>query len=592
MNLNTSILKYIEDVKSGSFTVEEFITATLQRIKDVDEDVHAYLSLNNSAINDAKLIDQKISSGGKIGQCYGFPISIKDNICITGTKTTCASKILENFVAPYTSTVVNRLQNEDAVITGKTNLDEFAMGLTTEFSAFGPTKNPWNLDYVPGGSSGGSAASVAANECLASLGSDTGGSVRNPASFCSVVGLKPTYGLISRYGLISYANSIEQIGPMTKTVKDSAFMLNIIAGKDANDDTTIDNNKVNYLENIEDGIEGKKIGIIKEMTTSEGLSSEVSTATKDAIGDFESLGAWCEEVTLPTIPYTVAAYYTITSTEAGSNLARYDNIRYGYELESEGYEYNSYISKSRTKFGPEVTRRIILGGFVPSAGHAGKYFLKALKVKSKLISEINKAFEKFDYLIAPTAPVQPFKFGEKIDDPITLMLLDYNTVTANLTGKPAISVPYRVINGLPIGMQIMANSLEEKSLLQSAYALESKTKTPRGSIMTKIGLEIHCQLTKLESKLFCSCKANYREFEPNHNICPVCMGLPGSLPRLNQKAVESATSIAMALSCETPEKIAFFRKNYFYPDLPKKLSDYSTKCLWRHEYWRRRICQC
>ena len=478
MNLNTSILKYIEDVKSGIFTVEEFTAATLQRIKDVDEDVHAYLSLNDSAINDAKKIDQKMSSGEKIGQCYGFPISIKDNICITGTKTTCASKMLENFIAPYTSTVVNHLQNEDAVITGKTNLDEFAMGLTTEFSAYGPTKNPWNLDYVPGGSSGGSAASVAANECLASLGSDTGGSVRNPASFCAVVGLKPTYGLISRYGLISYANSIEQIGPMTKTVKDSAFLLNIIAGQDDNDDTTIDNSNVNYLDGIENGIEGKKIGIIKEMTTSDGLSSEVSSATKDAINDFESLGASCEEVTLPTIPYTVAAYYTITSTEAGSNLARYDNIRYGYEMDSEGYEYNSYISKSRTKFGPEVTRRIILGGFVPSAGHAGKYFLKALKVKSKLISEINSAFEKFDYLIAPTAPVQPFRFGEKIDDPITLMLLDYNTVTANLTGKPAISVPYRISNGLPIGMQIMANSLQEKSLFQAAYALETKTKLP------------------------------------------------------------------------------------------------------------------
>ena len=477
MNLNTSILKYIEDVKSGTFTVEEFTAATLQRIKDVDGDVHAYLSLNDSAINDAKIIDKKISSGEKIGRGYGFPISIKDNICITGTKTTCASKILENFIAPYTSTVVNRLQNEDVVITGKTNLDEFAMGLTTEFSAFGPTKNPWNLKYVPGGSSGGSAASVAANECLASLGSDTGGSVRNPASFCSVVGLKPTYGLISRYGLISYANSIEQIGPMTKTVKDSAFLLNIIAGQDANDDTTINNNNVNYLENIEDGIEDKRIGIIKEMTT-DGLSSEVATATKDAIKDFESLGASCDEVTLPTIPYTVAAYYTITSTEAGSNLARYDNIRYGYELESEGYEYNSYISKSRTKFGPEVTRRIILGGFVPSAGYAGKYFLKALKVKSKLTSEVNKAFENFDYLIAPTTPVQPFRFGEKIDDPVTLMLLDYNTVTANLTGKPAISVPYRVVNGLPIGMQIMGNSLEEKSLLQSAYALESKTNLP------------------------------------------------------------------------------------------------------------------
>ncbi len=481
MNLNTSILQYIEDVKSGTFTSEEFVTETLQRIKDVDDNVHAYLSLNDSAINDAKAIDKKISSGEKVGKCYGFPISIKDNICITGTKTTCASKILENFVAPYTATVVNHLNDEDAVITGKTNLDEFAMGLTTEFSAFGPTKNPWNLDCVPGGSSGGSAASVAANECLASLGSDTGGSVRNPASFCSVVGLKPTYGLISRYGLISYANSIEQIGPMTKTVKDSAFLLNVISGQDVNDDTTIDNKNPDYLQDIESGIEGKKIGIIKEMT-SDGLSSEVSTATKESIQDFESLGASCDEVSLPTIPYTVAAYYTITSTEAGSNLARYDNIRYGYEMESEGYEYNSYISKSRTKFGPEVTRRIILGGFVPSAGHAGKYFLKALKVKSKLISEINNAFEKFDYLIAPTAPVQPFKFGEKIDDPVTLMLLDYNTVTANLTGKPAISIPYRVSNGLPIGMQIMANSLEEKSLFQAAYALENKTTLPEAPL--------------------------------------------------------------------------------------------------------------
>tara|TARA_Y100000590_G_scaffold466289_1_gene641135 strand:- start:1856 stop:3301 length:1446 start_codon:yes stop_codon:yes gene_type:complete len=477
MELNTSILKYIDDIKSGAFTVEEFTSAIFDRIKDIDDNVHAYLSLNESAVNDAKIIDQKITSGKKVGKCFGFPISIKDNICITGSKTTCASKILENFIAPYTATVVNHLQNEDAIITGKTNLDEFAMGLTTEFSAFGPTKNPWNLDYVPGGSSGGSAASVASNECLASLGSDTGGSVRNPASFCSVVGLKPTYGLISRYGLISYANSIEQIGPMTKTVKDSAFLLNIIAGQDPNDDTTINNNNFDYLEGIDSGIEDKKIGIIKEMTT-DGLSTEVSAATKDAIKDFESLGASCQEVSLPTIPYTVAAYYTITSTEAGSNLARYDNIRYGYEYESEGFEYNSYISKSRTKFGPEVIRRIILGGFVPSAGHAGKYFLKALKIKSKLISEINNAFEKFDYLISPTAPVQPFKFGEKIDDPVTLMLLDYNTVTANLTGKPAISIPYRVVNGLPIGMQIIANSLQEKSLFQSAYALESKTNLP------------------------------------------------------------------------------------------------------------------
>ena len=472
--LSKSLKKTLQSLDQKHISIRELSQEYIKKIKE-KSNLNIFIHFEEQKILDQVTELEKDNSNKKL---KGIPLAIKDLFCTKNMPTTAASKILENFNPTYESFVTQKLLDSGAIFVGKTNLDEFAMGLTTEFSAYGPTKNPWNLDYVPGGSSGGSAASVAANECLASLGSDTGGSVRNPASFCSVVGLKPTYGLISRYGLISYANSIEQIGPMTKTVKDSAFLLNIIAGQDANDDTTIDNNNVDYLKDIENGIEGKKIGIIKEMTTSDGLSSEVSTATKEAIKDFESLGASCEEVTLPTIPYTVAAYYTITSTEAGSNLARYDNIRYGYEMESEGYEYNSYISKSRMKFGPEVTRRIILGGFVPSAGHAGKYFLKALKVKSKLISEINSAFEKYDYLIAPTAPVQPFQFGEKIDDPVTLMLLDYNTVTANLTGKPAISVPYRVSDGLPIGMQIMANSLEEKSLFQAAYALETKTNLP------------------------------------------------------------------------------------------------------------------
>jgi len=476
MNLKLSILEYIEEIKNGSFTIEEFVNETIQRIDTVDGKLHAYLSVNEKAIDDAKKLDQKITSNEKIGSCYGLPISIKDNMCVNGTKTTCASKMLEHFVAPYTATVVDRLQKEDSIIIGKTNLDEFAMGITTEFSAYGPSKNPWNTEYVPGGSSGGSAVSVASHECLASLGSDTGGSIRNPASFCSIIGLKPTYGLVSRYGLISYSNSIEQIGPMTKTVKDSAFLLNIIAGKDENDDTTIDNGDVNYLSGIEDGIEGKKIGIVSEMTKSDGLSKDVSSATRDAIQSFEKLGATCEDVSLESIPYSVAAYYTITSTEAGSNLARYDNIRYGFDFDLEGYEFNSYISKVRKNFGPEVIRRMILGGFVPSAGHAGKYFLKALKVKSKLTSEINKAFKKFDFLISPTVPVQPFRFGEKIDDPIAFLLLDYNTVTANLTGKPGISVPFKVTNGLPIGIQIMADSLQEKAMLQAAYALESTTK--------------------------------------------------------------------------------------------------------------------
>ncbi|MFB5616467.1 MAG: Asp-tRNA(Asn)/Glu-tRNA(Gln) amidotransferase subunit GatA, partial [Nitrosopumilus sp.] len=428
-------------------------------------------------IDQAREIDKKVKSGEKVGDCFGMPISIKDNICIKDSKTTCASKMLENFVAPYDATVITKLKQQDAIFIGKANMDEFAMGLTTEFSAYGPSKNPWNTDYVPGGSSGGSAVSVSAFECVASLGSDTGGSVRNPASFCSAVGYKPTYGLISRYGLISYANSIEQIGPLTRTVKDTAFMLNLISGIDPNDNTTIDNRNEDYLSEIDSGIEGKRIGIIKEMI-GEGIDPAVMSATKDAISKLESLGAICEEISLDMVKYSVAAYYTITATEAGSNLARYDNLRYGYDFPLEGYEFNSYISKARRNFGPEVTRRMIIGGFVPSAGHAGKYFLKALKVKSKLTREINDAFKKFDLLISPTVPILPFKLGEKIDDPISLFLVDINTVTANLTGKPAISVPYAISNGLPIGIQLMANSLQDKLLLQAAHALEKTVQLP------------------------------------------------------------------------------------------------------------------
>ena len=478
MDLSISALDYVRGIKNGDYTVEEFIEKTLERIKDVDDQVHAFLHVSDTALEKANKIDRRIKSNDDVGKFYGMPISVKDNMCMEGTKTTCASKVLENFVAPYTATAISKLESDDAIIIGKTNLDEFAMGLSTEFSAYGPSKNPWNTDYVPGGSSGGSAVSVSANECVASLGSDTGGSIRNPASFCSVVGLKPTYGLVSRFGLISYANSIEQIGPMTRTVEDSAFLLNSIAGVDSNDNTTVDQKHHDYLQNIDSGVSGKNIGIVSEMVNSDGVSTEVMNATNNAIKTFEKLGANCNEISLDSVPYAVAAYYTITSTEAGSNLARYDNIRYGYDFDSEGFEFNSYISKARKKLGPEVIRRMILGGFVPSAGYAGKYFLKALKVKSKLTTEINNAFKKFDFLISPTVPVQPFKFGDKIDDPISFMLIDFNTVTANLTGKPAISVPYENSNGLPIGIQIMANSFEEKELLQAGHALEKTVDLP------------------------------------------------------------------------------------------------------------------
>jgi aspartyl-tRNA(Asn)/glutamyl-tRNA(Gln) amidotransferase subunit A len=313
LNLKISALEYIEEVKNGNISAEDFVSATIDRIKNVDEKLHAFLQINSKAVEQARDVDKKIKLGKKVGACFGMPISIKDNICIKHSKTTCASKMLEKFVAPYDATVITKLKEQDAVFVGKANLDEFAMGLTTEFSAYGPSRNPWNTDYVPGGSSGGSAVSVSAFECVASLGSDTGGSVRNPASFCSTVGYKPTYGLISRYGLISYANSIEQIGPVTRTVKDTAFLLNILSGLDPNDNTTIDSEGQDYLSEIDSGIEGKKIGIIQEMM-SEGIDPAVLSATNDAVSKLEGLGAVCENVSIDMVKYSVASYYTITLT--------------------------------------------------------------------------------------------------------------------------------------------------------------------------------------------------------------------------------------------------------------------------------------
>ncbi|MDG7050075.1 MAG: Asp-tRNA(Asn)/Glu-tRNA(Gln) amidotransferase subunit GatA [Nitrososphaerota archaeon] len=478
MSLAISAIDYINGIKNGSITAEEFIAKTLDHIKKQEPKLHAFLSINEDAIEQARQIDKKIKSGQKVGAFYGMPISIKDNICIKGGKTTCASKMLQNYTSPYDATVVSNLKSQDAILIGKTNLDEFAMGVATEFSAFGPSRNPWNVDYVPGGSSGGSAVSVAGLESILSLGSDTGGSVRNPASFCSIVGLKPTYGLVSRYGLISYSNSIEQIGPMGRKVEDVALLLNHIAGKDPYDPTTLTSPTPDYLSGIDVGISGKKIGIIKEMSSGAGLDKTVESVFRNAMSAFEKLGAKIEEVSLDMVQYTVATYYVLTTAEAGSNLSRYDNLRYGYELDSEGYEFKSYISKARRNFGPEVTRRMILGGFVPSAGFAGKYLLKALKVKNKLKKQIQSAFTKFDYLISPTVPVLPFRFGEKIDDPLAMYLADINTVTANLTGVPAISIPYEIRNGLPVGVQIHANILQEKQLLQAGYALQNTTEIP------------------------------------------------------------------------------------------------------------------
>jgi len=477
MSLGISATQYLQQVRNGSTSVEEYVAKTLERIVKVEKKVHAFISVNENALTQAKQIDKKLKVKEKVGSCLGMPVSIKDNICTKGMKTTCASKMLEDFVAPYDATVVSRLKSQDAIIIGKANLDEFAMGSTTEFSYFGSTGNPWNTDYVPGGSSGGSGASVSALECLASLGSDTGGSVRSPASFCSVVGLKPTYGLVSRYGLVSFANSIEQIGPLARTVEDVAFILNIISGHDPHDNTTLDNGKPDYAKDLDAGISGKKIGIISEMI-GDGIDKDVAAATNRAVSKLQRLGAECIPISIDSAVHSVAAYYTIASAEASSNLARYDNIRYGYNFDLEGYEFNAYISKARGNFGPEVTRRMLLGAFVLSAGYYGKYYLKAQKVRSLIKSQLDEAFKKVDLLVAPTMPILPFKIGEKIDDPLTLYLLDINTIIANLAGIPAISIPYELAHGLPIGIQFFANRMQEKLLLQAAYALHKTTNLP------------------------------------------------------------------------------------------------------------------
>ncbi|HJU13297.1 MAG TPA: Asp-tRNA(Asn)/Glu-tRNA(Gln) amidotransferase subunit GatA [Candidatus Nitrosotalea sp.] len=478
MSLDISATEYLSLVRNGSVSVEEFLAKTLERIDRVDGKVRAFISIDReNALESARKIDKKIKGGEKTGLLSGMPVSVKDNICAAGLKTTCASKMLENFVSPYDATVVSRLKAQDAIIIGKVNLDEFAMGSTTEFSCYGPSRNPWNTDYVPGGSSGGSGVSVSALECLASLGSDTGGSVRSPASFCSVVGLKPTYGLVSRYGLVSYSNSIEQVGPVARKVEDVALVMNAIAGHDPHDDTTVKQG-VDYVTGLDMGIEGKKIGLVKQMA-GDGVEKEVASATKAAMSKLEGLGAKCVEVSLDAVEHSVAAYYTIASAEASSNLARYDNLRYGFDFGTEGYEFKAYVSKARSNFGAEVTRRMLLGAFVLSAGYYGKYYLKAQKVRAMIKSQLDEAFKGVDLLVSPTMPILPFKIGEKIDDPLKLYLLDINTITANLAGIPAISVPFAISSsGLPIGIQLLANSFEEKPLLQAAYSLQQATKLP------------------------------------------------------------------------------------------------------------------
>lgn len=453
-------------VAGREFSAEEYVHQVLERIKKVEPKVNAFITVNKRAIDQARTLDKEIRDGKRAGPLAGVAVAVKDNISTKGIKTTCASKMLDDYVPPYDATVVKRLQDAGAIIVGKVNLDEFAMGSTTEFSRHGPTRNPWDISRVPGGSSGGSAASVAALECAVSLGSDTGGSVRCPASFCSVVGLKPTYGLVSRFGLVSYANSLEQVGPAGRTAADVATVLGVIAGFDEHDHTTAAG-RPSYKQSQNRPM---RVGLVKEFI--EGADEQVVKIIRGAVDTLEKQGCKCEETSLPSVKYALASYYTIAMAEASSNLARYDNMRYGFESSQEGYEWNSYFSHARGNFGEEVKRRIITGSYVLSSGYYGKYYLKAQQARSIIKKELKSLFKKYDVLAGPTMPILPFKIGEKIDDPLKMYLVDVDTVVANLAGVPAISVPAGFAGGLPVGLQLMADEFCEQTLFDAASVFE------------------------------------------------------------------------------------------------------------------------
>ena len=467
-----SLDEVTDGIRNQQFSAEDYVSHILERITRLDADIKAFVSVNTDhAVESARRIDSKIRRGEKVGYLAGITVGIKDNISTKGLRTTCASRVLADYIPPYDATVIRKLKESDAIVIGKLNLDEFAMGSTTEFSNFGPTRNPWNLDYVAGGSSGGSAAAVAAAECTASLGSDTGGSVRCPASFCSVVGFKPTYGSVSRYGLIAYSNSLEQIAPIARTVSGVVRLMNVISGVDPNDDTT---RTVASPYSVESNRNHHRIALLNNLTVN--AQPEVSKCIYSAMDTLSSAGCICEEITLDSLEFALASYYVIAMAEASSNLARYDNIRYGFDLDPEGYEWNSYFAKVRSNFGEEVKRRIIVGTYVLSSGYYGPYYLKAQKVRALLRREFKSLYSKYDVIIAPTMPILPFKIGEKIGDPIKIYYMDIDTVISNLTGMPAISIPAGFSNGLPIGLQIMSDDFQEQKIFDVALLFERTTK--------------------------------------------------------------------------------------------------------------------
>jgi len=462
--------KLLKDKKISSV---ELVKEYLERISAAEPKLQALVTVTrDQALEQAKKADEAIAAG-KAGPLTGIPIVIKDNMCTRGIRTTCSSKILENFVPPYDATVVEKLNAERMVMVGKSNLDEFAMGSSTENSAFFPTRNPWDVSRVPGGSSGGSAVSVAAGEAVCALGSDTGGSIRQPAGFCSVVGMKPTYGRVSRYGLVAFASSLDQIGPLTQDVTDCALLMNAIAGHDKRDSTSVPEPVPDYTQSLKSDLKGLRLGVPKEYYV-EGMQSGVASAIQNALKKLEELGASVEETSLPHTPYALAVYYIIAPSEASANLARYDGVKYGYSYEGDSM-WDSMEKTRENGFGPEVKRRIMLGTYALSAGYYDAWYLKAQKVRTLIRQEFDAAFEKYDALITPTSPTVPFKIGEKMDDPLAMYLSDICTLPVNIAGVPGISVPAGFSDGLPVGMQIIGKPFGEETMLHIAYAYEQAT---------------------------------------------------------------------------------------------------------------------
>ncbi len=465
-----------DKIKKQEVTSQEVTASVFHRIEAVEPKVKAYVTLlKENALQQADKIDQKIKAGEKLGSLAGIPIAIKDNMNIKGVKSTCSSKILNNFIAPYDSTVIELLKKQGLVFIGKTNMDEFAMGSSTETSYFGKTYNPWNLETIPGGSSGGSAASIAADEAIIALGSDTGGSIRQPASCCGIVGLKPTYGRVSRFGLVAFASSLDQIGPLTKDITDAALLMNAIASYDKNDSTSVNLPAPDYTKSLVKDLTGLKIGIPKEYFVA-GLDKEVEQSVREAIKLLEKQGAKIVEISLPHTEYCLAVYYILAPSEASANLARYDGVKYGYRTPEAKDLLEQYEKTRGEGFGAEVKRRIMLGTYALSSGYYDAYYLKAQKVRTLIKNDFDEAFKKVDAIVTPTAPTAAFKIGEKTDDPLQMYLSDIFTISVNLAGIPALSMPCGFTkNKMPIGLQIMAKHFAEETIFKVAYAYEQNT---------------------------------------------------------------------------------------------------------------------